>query len=201
MGKIVAVMGNSGVGKTTLAQLLCEQGGYASGIERNAERPFQALFAADLQRYGLPNQMDFLLVRAEQEIAMRRDERDGILDGGLEQDFAVFARLFHQRGYLSRAEFELCERLFQALRCLLPPPDLVIWLAAPPETIAARYTRRDRALEISRKEDLGAIQILLDEWLATWKGPLIQVDVSEDDPSYAGVLPGLLEQMRAALHR
>jgi deoxyadenosine/deoxycytidine kinase len=199
MGKLVIVAGNSGVGKTTLTQLLCERGGYVSGLEQIGERPFQSLFAKDLQRYALSNQFDFLLFRTEQELLIRNGEQDGILDGGMEQDFYIFTRHFLNKGYLSEAEFQLCERLVGKIRQLLPPPDLVIHLDAPLEKIASRYARRGRPLEIARQSDLGELQKLLDEWLAKWPGKVIHVDASQDDPTYASVLPGLLAQMQIAL--
>ena len=155
MGKIVIVVGNSGVGKTTLTRLLCEQGGYEAGLEQIGERPFQNQFARDLQRFALANQFDFLLFRSEQELLIRTGDNDGILDGGLEQDFAIFTRHFFNNGYLTEPEFRLCERLVGRLRQVLPPPELVIHLNAPLETIAERYAKRGRPLEIARQSDLG----------------------------------------------
>jgi deoxyadenosine/deoxycytidine kinase len=200
MGKIVIVMGNSGVGKTTLTRLLCEQGGYASGFEQIGERPFQSLFAQDLQRYALSNQFDFLLFRTEQELLIRYSEEDGILDGGMEMDFDIFTRHFFNKGFLSEPEFQLCERLVSKIRRLLPPPDLVIHLSAPLEKISERYARRGRALEIARQTDLGELQTLLDDWLKQWPGKVIHVDASLDDPTYSEVLPGLLKQMEIELN-
>jgi len=200
MGKLVIVVGNSGVGKTTLTNLLCEQGGYVSGLEQIGERPFQSLFAQDLQRYALSNQMDFLLHRTEQELLIRFDsEQDGILDGGMEQDFYIYTRHFFNLGYLNQAEFELCEGLVGKIRQLLPPPELVIYLDAPLEKITERYARRGRLLEIARQSDLSELQVLLDGWLAQWTGKVIHVDASRDDAEYSAVLPGLLAQIRAEL--
>ena len=67
MGKLIAVVGNSGVGKTTLVRALCQRGSFVAGLEQHPERPFQHLFSQNNQRWGLANQVDYLLYRAEQE--------------------------------------------------------------------------------------------------------------------------------------
>jgi len=199
MAKLVIVVGNSGVGKTTLTRLLCEQGGFVPGLEQIGDRPFQSLFAQDLKRYALSNQIDFLKFRCEQEVLIRYGEPDGILDGGLEEDFYIFTRHFLKKGYLNQAEFELCERLVGKIRQLLPPPDLVIHLDAPLERITERFARRGRPLEITRQGDLGELQVLLEDFLANWPGKMIHVDASREDAAYSDILPGLLEQIRAEL--
>lgn len=51
-----------------------------------------------------------LLLRAEQERELRRAAEAGLLDGGREQDFYGFTRLFYARSLLSEAEFDLCRR-------------------------------------------------------------------------------------------
>jgi deoxyadenosine/deoxycytidine kinase len=201
MAKMIIVVGNSGVGKTTLTHILCQQGGYAEGLEQLGERPFQKLFSTQLQRYSLANQFDFLLFRAEQELAIRNGNIDGILDGGLEEDFYIFTRHFYDKGYLEEKEYRLCEKLVEVLRQLLPAPDLIVALEAPLDTIAQRYSRRNRPLEIARRGDLSELQTLLDDWLACqMPSRIIRVDATPDDPSYAGILPFLLEKIRQKLN-
>jgi deoxyadenosine/deoxycytidine kinase len=195
MGKLITVVGNTGVGKTTLTQLLAEQGQLFGGLEQIGERPFQALFAQDLTRYALANQVDYLLLRAEQEWTIRRQPITGIQDGGLDLDFQLFTRSFYQKGYLSTAEFDLCERFYTFCRHLLPPPDLIIHLTAPPAVIAQRYRRRNRPLEIAQVADLAALERLLAQWLATVTTPVIVVDATADDPAYQAHLPCLLERI------
>jgi deoxyadenosine/deoxycytidine kinase len=200
MSKLVVIVGNSGVGKSTLARRLGQQAGFVLGLEQIQERPFQAAFARKHTRYALANQVDYLLLRAEQERTIRQQEAIGIQDGGLELDFYLFTHRFHQLGYLNEAEFALCDRLYHALRQGLPPPDLIIHLVAPLSVIAKRYQQRNRPLEIAQLTDLAALEQLLNTWLASVQTrPILTVDVSEEDPTYANVLPTLLEQIHERL--
>ena len=130
MSKLIAIVGTTGVGKTSLARALASAANLELRLEQHAERPFQILFKTD-KRYGLANQIDYLLLRAEQERELRTSGHTGLVDGGLDQDFHGFTRLFHARGYLSAAEFDLCRRFYTFARATLPLPDLIIHLRAP----------------------------------------------------------------------
>jgi deoxyadenosine/deoxycytidine kinase len=193
MGKFIVIVGNTGVGKTTLVRALAATGRFVTGMEGHGERPFHALFK-DNPRFALANQIDFLLLRAEQERQLRSSQSVGLQDGGLEQDFHGFTKLFRNKGLLSSDEFALCERLYRHIRSAQPPPEAIIRLTAPLDMIAARFTRRGRPIEIAEREDLCSIEALLDDWLADVEpGRLLRLDVSADDPSCRLILPSVLD--------
>jgi len=166
-GKLITIVGNSGAGKTTLVQALQIRGRFTHGLESHADRPFQARLAAGLLQYALPNQVDYLLRRAEQEYDLRSRPGIGLLDGGLEQDFWVFTRHFHLQGWLNHDEYELCRRFYDLMRALLPPPDLTVILRAPLSLVSTRLETRQRAVEVAKTPDLAGLDAMLCEWSAT----------------------------------
>ena len=183
MSKLITFVGVSGVGKTSLVNALAKTGDFATGLEEHDTRPFQHLFDQD-KRYALPNQVDYLLLRAEQERILCADPRPALIDGGLDVDFHGFARLFHTRGYLNDAEFSLCERLYEQLRLSLPMPELSVYLTASDEVIEQRLAKRDR-VNIATSDDAGLLKIYLEDWLDTIpQEKILRLDVSEDDMKY-----------------
>ncbi len=115
MAKIIMAIGPSGIGKTALVKALEKTGHFSVTYKQHEERPFQALLKQDT-RYGLANQIDYLLLRAEQERTLRAAPQIGLIDGGLDLDYHGFTRLFHSRGLLTDPEFDLCRKLYKTLR-------------------------------------------------------------------------------------
>lgn len=195
MGKLTTVIGPSGIGKTALVRALAKTGKFAIALEEHDERPFQALFKQD-PLYGLANQIDYFLLRAEQERALRAAPQIGLIDGGLDLDYHGFTRLFHARGLLTDPEFDLCRRLYELLRGLMPLPELIVRLKADEKTVAGRLSARKR-INIASAEDFTTFESFLDEWLATLDPVrILEVDVSTHDPRYNQAIPALLAQIK-----
>ena|SRR5687768_7205909 len=184
MNKLIAVVGASGVGKTALVQALARAHPFATAYEQHAERPFQTLFKND-SRYAFANQIDYLMLRAEQEKTLRAFTLTGLIDGGLDLDFHGFTRLFHSRGLLTEPEFNLCRRVYNVLRATMPPPELIVRLQADESTVAGRLAKRDR-INIANTEDTALFNSFLDEWLADIPSEnLLQLDVSNENIDYS----------------
>ncbi len=205
MGRLISIIGNSGSGKTTLARRLEETGQFTVFFEQHTERPFQAAFARDA-RYGLVNQIDYLLYRAEQERVIREQPGVCIQDGGLDLDFHVFTALFHRRGYLSEDEFGLCERLYCMLRAAMPAPEVFICLTAPLPVMAQRKASRGRALDISVTADLE----VMEELLQTMRDAMIRqsppprwitLDTGTEDIQYGSTVDQLLRILEQPVSR
>jgi deoxyadenosine/deoxycytidine kinase len=198
MAQLITVVGASGVGKTALVRALAKAYPFRTAYEEHAERPFQVLFNQD-RAYALANQIDYLLLRAEQERELRAlpQAQLGLMDGGLDLDFHGFTRLFHSRGLLSSPEFDVCQRFYQFARAALPGPDLIVRLCADEETVADRLSGRDR-VNIARAEDTALFNSSLDEWLASLPSDqVLELDVSRETLSYERSVKIVLERLRA----
>ena len=184
MSKLIAIVGASGVGKTALVQALAKVHPFATAYEQHSERPFQTLFSND-SHYAFANQIDYLLLRAEQEKSLRAAPQIGLIDGGLDLDFHGFTRLFYSRGLLTRSEFDLCRRVYIFIRATMPRPELIVRLDAADITVAERLSTRAR-INIASAEDTALFNSFLDEWLAGIPfEDLLQLDVSNEDIDYS----------------
>jgi len=194
MSKLISVVGASGVGKTALVQALDRTGRFTIAYEQHAERPFQNLFKQDA-RYAFANQIDYLLLRAEQEAALRASPKIGLMDGGLDLDFHGFTHLFHRRGLLTDSEHDLCRRVYSFVRATFPPPDLIVRLHADDSTVARRLSTRDR-VNIASPEDTALFNSFLDEWIEDIPSDqLLTLDVSFDDINYSQSLPLIVARL------
>ena len=196
MNKLVSIVGVSGVGKTALVQELSRTGKFITAYEQHAERPFQRLFEQEA-RYALPNQVDYFLLRAEQERTLRTamSRHIGLMDGGLDLDFHGFTRLFHSRGLLSDPELNLCRRLYEHIRLSQPLPELIVRLCADEAIVADRLSARDR-INIASPDDTALFDSLLDEWLSSLPPEqVLTLDVSQETLRYEHSLRIILEQL------
>lgn len=194
MAQLIALVGASGVGKTALAQALAKANRFETRYESHVERPFQSLFKVDV-RHALANQIDYFLLRAEQERELRASHRVGLMDGGLDLDFHGFTRLFHLRGLLTDPEFDLCQRTYALLRELLPPPELIVRLCADAATVADRLSSRDR-INIASAEDTTLFDAFLDEWLVSIPpDQLLVLDVSNETLLYQRSVEVVLDRL------
>lgn len=142
--RYIAVEGVIGVGKTSLARLLCERLKAKLVLEEVEENPFLKDFYRDRARYAFQTQMHFLFSRYQQQRSLRQLElfSERMVADYLFQKDRIFARL-----NLSERELALYERLVCWLELDVLKPDLVVYLQASPDTLMERIARRGRPYE------------------------------------------------------
>jgi len=199
MSELISIIGASGVGKTAFVNALSKAYPFATAYEQHQERPFQTLFKQDKQ-YALANQLDYFLLRAEQEKELRASRQIGLMDGGLDLDFYGFTRLFRHRNLLSEPEYDLCRRVYGLIRETLPGPELIVRLCADEITVAGRLSKRNR-VNIASVEDTALFNSFLDEWLASVPSDqVLNLDVSTESLDYKDSVKVILDTLKFRRH-
>lgn len=189
------MIGPSGIGKTSLVHALAKTDQFTTAYEQHETRPFQALATQDT-RYTFANQMDYLLLRTDQEKELRGSSKIGLMDGGLDLDFQGFTRLFLSRKLLSQNEYDLCQRFYLFAREHLPLPELIVRLEADYETVTVRLSGRER-INIANARDATLFDSFLDEWLASIPTKhILEIDVSKESPDYAQSVNIILDTIK-----
>lgn len=146
-GVFLAVAGNLGVGKTTLVEILTRAFGFEPHYEWVEENPYLARFYADMRAWAFHSQLFFLVKRAEQHRRLVSSPATAVQDRTIYEDAEIWASNLYERGQIAAEDFQLYSDLYQELCRGLPPPDLVLYLAASTQTLQQRIALRGRDFE------------------------------------------------------
>ncbi len=143
--RFIAVEGNIGAGKTTLARLLATHYGAQLLLEEFADNTFLPKFYKEPQRYAFPLELSFFADRYQQMKRMLLQQelfQDKVISDYIFIKSKLFAKI-----NLSADEYELFEKLFEIAEVNLPHPDLVIFLQSPVARLQENIKTRGRAYE------------------------------------------------------
>lgn len=193
--RYIAIEGPIGVGKTTLATVLAERLGGRVVLEAVEENPFLPGFYQDRKKHAFQAQLFFLLSRFQQQQELFQQDlfnQVTIADYLFAKD-RIFASLT-----LEPNELALYERIWQVLGARVVKPDLVVYLQARPDVLAARIRKRGRDFERNVAGDyLEAVSRAYGDFFFHYEEtPLLVVNTSDIDLADEGDLEALLREIR-----
>jgi deoxyadenosine/deoxycytidine kinase len=176
----IAIEGNIGAGKTTLAFLLAERLNARLVLEAFADNTFLPKFYADPERWAFPLELSFLADRYKQLkelVALPELFEQPVVTDYLFIKSKLFARI-----NLDDAEYDLFAKVFDVMQLHLPPPDVLLFLHAPVDTLQAHIRERGRDYEQSITDSyLSRVSKMYDEYLGTLCLPVVMIDTSVFD--------------------
>ena len=169
--KYIAIDGNIGVGKTTLAKFLALHFNGSLLLEEFAENKFLKLFY-QTKDYAFHSEMQFLLDRSLQMNTFF-DQNHPIVFS----DFHIEKSLVFSKMNLSKSNFSIVESIHQRLFKNSPKPDILIFLDSGIKHISKNIKARNRDFE----KDLAVeyLENLIQNynfWLDKLKVPVIKID-------------------------
>ncbi|MFK7001861.1 2-amino-4-hydroxy-6-hydroxymethyldihydropteridine diphosphokinase [Flavobacterium oreochromis] len=141
----IAIEGNIGAGKTTLASKIAADFNAKLVLERFADNPFLPKFYRDQGRYAFPLEMSFLADRYQQ-LADDLSQFDLFADFVV-ADYHIFKSLIFAKVTLQGDEFRLYKTLFDIIYKEMPKPDLYVYLYQNTERLLKNIKKRGRSYE------------------------------------------------------
>ncbi len=141
----IAIEGNIGAGKTTLAKMIGDDFNAKLVLERFADNPFLPKFYEDKDRYAFPLEMSFLADRYSQ-LSDDLAQFD-LFKNFIVSDYYIFKSLIFAQVTLAKEEYVLYRRMFDIMYKEITKPDLYVYLYQNTERLLKNIKKRGRDYE------------------------------------------------------
>lgn len=178
--RYIAVEGNIGSGKSSLATLLAEHFGSTLVLEEFADNPFLPKFYKEPERHAFPLELAFLADRFKQlkQVLLNTD----MFQGTVISDYLFIKSKLFAKVNLKEDEYELFQKFFDILNNSLPRPDLVIYLHSPVQKLQQNIKSRGRNFEQNISDDyLRNVQETYQQYLKQNAHKTIIIDTTNVD--------------------
>ncbi len=142
---LLAIEGNIGVGKTTLARKISEDHNAKLVLERFADNPFLPKFYADQNRYAFPLEMSFLADRYQQ--FTDDTSQFDLFKKFMVSDYDIFKSLIFAKVTLQEDEYKLYRKLFTFMYKEVKKPDVYVYLYQDTKRLLENIRKRGRDYE------------------------------------------------------
>lgn len=178
--KHIAIEGNIGSGKTTLAKMLSSDYNMKLILEEFADNPFLPNFYKNLDNNALPLELFFMAERYHQ--LKNKQEQDLFQPSLISDYFFMKSKLFAQNN-LNDDELQLFNRLFDIMDSSILEPDLVIYLYSDILKLQQNIKKRGRVFEQNISNDyLQNLQTIYLDYLKKQNAfPVLILDITEVD--------------------
>ncbi|HNP22285.1 MAG TPA: deoxynucleoside kinase [Panacibacter sp.] len=176
----IAIEGNIGAGKTTLAHLLSKKLNARLILEEFADNPFLPKFYENPSQYAFPLELFFMAERFKQikEMLNKTDMFQSITVS----DYLFTKCLLFAKVNLPDEEFRLYQKLFDIMQQQVSFPDILIYLHAPVHKLQQNIRKRNRAYELQIQDEyLFNIQETYTSYIKQHNIKTIFIDASNAD--------------------
>lgn len=176
----LAIEGNIGSGKTTLATMLAKEYDVRLILEKFSDNPFLPKFYKDPEKHAFPLELFFMAERYHQ--LKKNKEQDIFKPKKISDYFFVKSKLFAKNN-LQIDEKQLFDRFFDIIFSSLENPDLVVYLYSSINRLKKNIIKRGRSFELDISEDyLSNIQQNYLDYLRKQSlFPVLMLDVTKVD--------------------
>lgn len=141
----VAIEGNIGAGKTTLAHKISEDFSAKLVLERFADNPFLPKFYEDPSRYAFPLEMSFMADRYQQ--FTEDTSQFDLFKNFMVSDYDVYKSLIFAKITLQPDEYLLYRKVFTLMYRELRKPNLYLYLYQTTDRLLENIKKRGRTYE------------------------------------------------------
>jgi len=178
----IGVAGNIGSGKTTLTRMLAEHYGWTPQYESVTYNPYLEDYYKDISRWSYNLETYFLAQRFKDLLEISKSEDVIIQDRTILEGVYIFVANNKALGNLSERDFDTYMQLFELMMSMVRLPDLLIYLKSSVPHLVSQIQKRGRDYEQGISlEYLGGLNERYESWIASYKGPLLVLNVDELD--------------------
>jgi deoxyguanosine kinase len=193
----IAIEGNIGAGKTTLAHMLARHFNARLILEQFADNPFLPKFYENPAQNAFPLELFFMAERYKQlkELVYIADLFQSVTIA----DYLFTKCLLFAKVNLPEQEFRLYQNFFDILQSQIVQPDILVYLHAPVSKLQSNIRKRNRPYEQGIPDNyLFSIQEAYTHYIRQHNIRTLIVDVSNadflDNPAHLQVILDALER-------